>query len=212
MKKILSFATVIIAASALTASAQWYVNTFDEMANYAPNGGYVPNVNLPVFSGLGMSYSISSGVPATGSVYAFQYPQFPIVPPGTDWAISPENPFDSLTVKRFTGGVIGIKGSFWLTDIQGNPAPQGAGTLGANIKLSNGTDVPFPLGVGQYFAPAGLTVSEFSLFQIGGQPDVWPTMDNFGVTNVPEPAVIVTNALVLAGALGGAWVYRSRKA
>jgi len=205
MKKILSLVSVLVVASALSASAQWYVEPFNNLAAELPGGaGFIPNSNPALtYSGMGISYKVS-GNPGI-NVFGFTQP-----PGNTDWAVATADPFDTLKVQVLGGMVVGIKGDFSLTDSAGRPVMQGA--LGATVKLSDSTTAPFMFG-SPYYAPAGLTVSEFWLNQLGADPNAFPTMDNFGVTSVvPEPGVILTNALVVVGALGGAWAYRRRKA
>ena len=199
MKKILSLATAIVAASALTSGAQWYVNGFDNLA--LPGGaGFIPNSSpLLTYSGLGITYGVSG---SSGDVFSFQYPP----PGGTDVAVGTVQPTDSLKVQMLGGPVVAIKGDFWLSDSVGAPT---AGTLGATVKLSDNSTVPFVFG-SPYYAPSGLTISEFSLYQVSQSTDAFPSMDNFAVA-VPEPGVIVTNIMVVLGALGGAWAYRRRK-
>ena len=217
MKKILSFVPAMLVASALTTSAQWYVNDFNSLVS--PGGAYdISNGDsrlATAYPGLGITYSVANSTPTqvpppNSSVIAFAYP--PTLPPSPlspNWVIGASAPGDSLRV-ALSGPVAGIKGDFWLTDLLGNDVPPQAGTLGATVKLSNGNEVPFVLG-SAFYAPAGTTVSEFWVNQIGFNDNSFPTMDNFGVTAVPEPGVIVTNVVVILGALGGAWAYRRRQ-
>ena len=206
MKKTLSLAFAIVAASVLSSGAQWYVNGFDNLA--LPGGaGFIPNSSPSLtYSGMGITYSVAGlpgGDPLNPSVFSFQYP----LPNGTDVAVGAVTPADRLHVQMLGGAVAGIKGDFWLTDSIGAPA---AGTLGAAVTLSDSSVVGIPLNA-PYYAPNGLTISEFDLFQISQLDNSFPTMDNFGVIAVPEPGVIATNALVIIGAVGSLVAYRRRK-
>lgn len=217
MKNIFKLLPVLVAASALTAQAQYYVNDFNNLT--WPGGNALWNNGKP-FAGSGMSYQIFtdddhtfgswSSIPS-GQFYSFEQPG-----KSGDWAVGVVDCLQSFKVKMTSANVVGFGGDFFFTDDNGNDLKLPPGSLGANVLLSDNSVVPFPLtpGFGIYNAPAGLTIQGFCAYQINN-PQAYLSMDNLitGMqTVVPEPAVIATNALMLIGALGGAWMYRRRKA
>jgi hypothetical protein len=204
MKNVLSLASAVIAASALTASAQYYVNTFNNLNAALPGGdGFVPAPSAtttysPV--GSGVTYNIYS--PDNASVYGV-----------TDGSLdtyafySSADPFDRLGVQITSGTVLGIGGDFWL-DPRSNPQ----GLLGISVGLSDASTVPFiPNGPNNgFWSPVGTTITGLWLSNLGQDPGAFPAMDNLWIA-VPEPGAIITNIIVVIGALGGAWAYRRRK-
>ena len=200
MKKILSLVTTLIVASAATANAQYYLEQFNNLNTALPGGdGFVPGGSpTATYSGSGMNYNIYS--PDNANIYGITDGSG-----GTYAMYGALNTLDRLAVKITSGNVLGIGGDFWLANAAGATVP---GLLGITVGLSDNTTANY-VSPG-YWAPAGKTITDLWLTNQSGNPDSYATMDNLWVA-VPEPGVIVTNPIVLLGALGGAWAYRRRQ-
>lgn len=211
MKNALNLATALIAASAFTAGAQYYVNDFNNLNTELPGGSASVAGNGPV-----TTYSPAG----SGVTYHIYSPDDPSVFGATDGNLntfayySSWSPFDRLGAKVTAGGVIGIGGDFWLdADPPGSSPITPSPLLGISVGLSDGNVVPFVVNGPNdgYWSPSGLTITDLWLSNNSGDNRLYPAMDNLWVA-VPEPGVIATNILVAIGALGGMWAYRRRKA
>ena len=191
----LSAASAVVIGSSANAAIISF-NDSGLFAQFAANSGAsVATENFDAYSGFAATFSgVVGGVSWTASSAGGMYADPGYADPGL---MSTNSPADTMFFD-FAGGVNGVGGQFFATDINFNFVPSmimvgladGSGFIGLISSTSQW----------QGFWSTGPAITSISI-QVMGSGDLYPTADSISVAVVPAPGAV---ALLAVAGLAGA--------